>query len=40
MSLPRQALEAGKHVVVEKPFVLEVKEGETLIELAEKKAGY
>jgi len=33
----RQALEAGKHVVMEKPFVLDVHEGETLISLAEKK---
>ncbi len=32
-----RALEAGKHVVVEKPFVLDVKEGEALIELAGKK---
>jgi scyllo-inositol 2-dehydrogenase (NADP+) len=32
-----RALEAGKHVVVEKPFVLDVKEGEELIELAGKK---
>ena len=32
-----QALENGKHVVLEKPFVLDVKEGETLIGLAEKK---
>jgi predicted dehydrogenase len=33
----RQALENGKHVVVEKPFVLDVKEGEMLIGLAAKK---
>ncbi len=32
-----RALQAGKHVVVEKPFVLDVKEGEALIELASKK---
>ncbi len=32
-----RALEAGKHVVVEKPFVLEVKDGESLIEIAAKK---
>jgi scyllo-inositol 2-dehydrogenase (NADP+) len=32
-----RALEAGKNVVVEKPFVLEVKEGESLIDLAAKK---
>ena len=33
----RQALQAGKHVVVEKPFVTTVKEGEELIALAKKK---
>lgn len=33
----KQSLEAGKHVVVEKPFVLDVREGEELINLAEKK---
>ncbi len=32
-----RALEAGKHVVVEKPFVLNIEEGEKLIELARKK---
>ena len=32
----RAALEAGKHVVVEKPFVQEIREGEDLIELAHK----
>ncbi|MBR9999362.1 MAG: Gfo/Idh/MocA family oxidoreductase [Cyclobacteriaceae bacterium] len=32
----RSALEAGKHVVVEKPFVNKVKEGVQLLELAEK----
>jgi len=32
-----RALEAGKHVVVEKPFVLDVKEGDSLIEMASKK---
>ncbi len=32
----RKALEAGKHVVVEKPFVKESKCGQDLIELAEK----
>jgi len=32
----KAALEAGKHVVVEKPFVLEIQEGVSLIELAEK----
>jgi predicted dehydrogenase len=30
----RRALEAGKHVIVEKPFVFEVAEGEALIALA------
>jgi scyllo-inositol 2-dehydrogenase (NADP+) len=33
----RAALEAGKHVVVEKPFVLEIGEGDKLIDLARKK---
>ncbi len=33
----RDALAAGKHVVVEKPFVLDVEDGKTLIELADKK---
>ncbi len=33
----KKALEAGKHVVVEKPFTVTVKEGEELIELAGKK---
>lgn len=33
----RQSLQAGKHVVVEKPFVLDDREGEELISLAEKK---
>jgi predicted dehydrogenase len=33
----KAGLEAGKHVVVEKPFTLHVTEAETLIELAEKK---
>ena len=32
-----QALEAGKHLVVEKPFTMTVKDGEEIIELAEKK---
>jgi predicted dehydrogenase len=32
-----QALEAGKHVIVEKPFTITVAEGEQLIRLAEKK---
>jgi len=36
-SYTKLALEAGKHVVVEKPFVHEVAEGEELIELARKK---
>lgn len=33
----KAALEAGKHVVVEKPFIHEYSEGEILIELARKK---
>lgn len=33
----RLALEAGKHVVVEKPFTTTVEQGETLVELARKK---
>lgn len=33
----RDALKADKHVVIEKPFVLDVEEGEALIELADKK---
>lgn len=32
-----KALEAGKHLIVEKPFTATVREAETLIELAEKK---
>lgn len=32
--LAKEALEAGKHVVVEKPFVLTIDEGKQLIELA------
>jgi UDP-2-acetamido-3-amino-2,3-dideoxy-glucuronate N-acetyltransferase len=35
--LVREALLAGKHVLVEKPLVLEEEEGEELIDLAEKK---
>ena len=35
--LAKQALENGKHVWVEKPFTLNSKEAETLIDLAEKK---
>jgi predicted dehydrogenase len=34
----KQALEAGKHVIVEKPFTLTVAEGEQLIRLANKKS--
>lgn len=34
--LIKEALHAGKHVLVEKPFVLGVEEGEELVELAEK----
>ena len=33
----KAALEAGKHVIVEKPFAFTVKEGAELVELAEKK---
>lgn len=33
----KQILEAGKHVVVEKPFVMRVSEGEELIKIAEEK---
>ncbi len=33
----KKALQAGKHVVIEKPFTVTVKEGEALIELAKKK---
>ncbi|MEX1829169.1 oxidoreductase [Luteibacter sp. CQ10] len=36
-SLARAALEAGKHVVVDKPFTLEAAEAEALIALAERK---
>lgn len=32
--LAKSALEAGKHVVIDKPFVIDVTEGEKLIELA------
>jgi len=35
--LASRALEAGKHVVVEKPFVMTVEEGEQLIHLAEQR---
>lgn len=33
----KQALEAGKHVIVEKPFTTTIEQGEELIRLAEKK---
>ena len=33
----RKALEAGKHVIVEKPFTRTIRQGEDLIKLAEKK---
>ncbi len=36
-SLAKQALEANKHVVVEKPFTITVEEGEELIQLAKEK---
>jgi scyllo-inositol 2-dehydrogenase (NADP+) len=32
----KKALEAGKHVIVEKPFIVTVEEGEALIAIAEK----
>ena len=32
----KKALEAGKHVIVEKPFVININEGKELIELAQK----
>ena len=35
-SMTKSALEAGKHVVVEKPFTLKVSDGEELIKLSEK----
>ncbi len=35
--MAQMALEAGKHVVVEKPFVIHSEEGEALIKLAQKK---
>jgi predicted dehydrogenase len=35
--ISRRAIEAGKHVYSEKPFVLSVEEGKALAELAEKK---
>lgn len=35
-SLVREALRAGKHVLVEKPMALRVEEGEELVELAQK----
>lgn len=37
LEFTKQALNAGKHVVVEKPFMFTVKDCETVIELAEKK---
>lgn len=35
-ALAKQCIEAGRHVLLEKPFVVSVGEGETLIALAEK----
>lgn len=37
MNMPGMALEAGKNVVVEKPFTSTTKQGEELIALAKKK---
>jgi predicted dehydrogenase len=37
-SFAREALEAGKHVLVEKPFTSSVREAETLIEIARRKS--
>ncbi len=34
--MAREALEAGKHVVIEKPFVLDSREGDELITIADK----
>lgn len=39
-ALIRAALEAGKHVLSQKPFVLDLDEGERLVELADKKNCY
>jgi predicted dehydrogenase len=36
----KKALEAGKHVVVEKPFTVTAEEGEELIALAKNKIVY
>lgn len=36
-SLAKLALEQGKHVIVEKPFVTRIEQGKTLIELAQQK---
>ncbi|ENM5776565.1 oxidoreductase [Vibrio mimicus] len=36
-SLAKLALEQGKHVIVEKPFVTRIEQGKTLIELAKQK---
>lgn len=35
-TMAKSALKAGKHVVVEKPFTLNIKEGEELIDLSQK----
>ena len=35
--ITKEALEAGKHVLVEKPITLNSKEGKELVELAQKK---
>lgn len=38
--LAKQALENGKHVIIEKPFVTNVSDGEALITLAKEKASF
>ena len=38
--LAKEALEAGKHVFVEKPLTLNSKDGEDLVKISEKKTKY